>query len=251
MARMRITITGVDQWFPAAELVKLARLEREIEVEFGVLLGSATGEAPRFPAQHVVEAFAGFAAATGLRSAIHLCGTASRAVLAGNTDHLVPLCRLFGRVQINGCGADLGPLVRFRDEVRVPVIAQVRDSFRGPRLQYLQDASGGRGIEDIDGWKRARPDTACGYAGGVSAANVQRAVAVCRKLGGRWIDLETHVRTGDRLDRTKVRHVLREAARAVGADGGTTRAGAVRRRWTRKRPTEGGRRPQEQRKRCE
>ena len=220
---MRITISGVDAEFGAADLVKLHRLEPTVEVEFAVLFGTRTGRErePRYPPRNVVEAFAVFAKSTGVRCALHLCGRAARSAVSGEVpEDLITLAKAFQRVQINGCETELDRMVEFQKSIGVPVIAQVQSGFNGPELprrslHYLYDASGGRGISGLPSWPEARADAPCGYAGGIGPQNIKKAIRRAEALGGSWIDMETHVRTEDRLDKSKVRNVIRSAARVA------------------------------------
>ena len=185
-----------------------------MSIEFAVLIGTRTGLSPRYPPMAVVRSFAAFARTTGLRSAIHLCGRASRAVAAGETGELAEICRQFGRVQVNGT-VPLDKLVRFREQIRRPVIAQWREETfpTGTGLEYLHDRSGGEGRQNFEAWPPAPRGERVGYAGGIGPTTVREAVRLGRKLGGTWIDMESRVRTAaDRLDTRRVRKVIREAA---------------------------------------
>ena len=214
---MKITITGIDHGVTPDELEQLARCEPTIEVEFAALLGSHNGSKPRYPPWSLIEAFAAFAKTAGLSSALHLCGKWAREAVSGNYNReLTVLARKFGRIQVNG-QRDLEAIAAFGVRIRRPVIAQVA-SFEGTLggLEYLHDASGGRGIRDFAGWPQAPQGILCGYAGGIGPENIDLAVRTADGLDGAWIDMETRVRRADDvLDKHKVEQVIRGAARAV------------------------------------
>ena len=232
---MRITITGVDAAFGAADLLKLHQLEPTVEVEFAVLFGTRTGRQgePRYPPRNTVEAFAAFARSTGVRAALHLCGRAARSAVSGQApDELVTLAKAFQRVQINGCETRLDGMVEFGKSVGVPVIAQVGNGFEGPEvgpssLHYLYDASGGRGISRFAAWPRARTDAWCGYAGGIGPRNVKKAVRHAEARGGSWIDMRDA-----REDRRPARPIEGASSDPRGRPGGRGeegRGGGVKR----------------------
>ena len=86
-----------------------------------------------------------------------------------------------------------------------------------PDLAWLLDRSGGRGtpvsLDDVP----ALPDFPVGIAGGLGPDDPEllRGV-VLRLLGsthGGWIDLESRIRTGDKMDPAKCVDVLRQVAR--------------------------------------
>ena len=219
--RMKITITGIDHWFDAADLAKLDKLEPTVEVEFAVLFGTKTGKEARYPGREVVEGFVAFCKRRGIRSALHLCGNAGREAVSENcSKDLTELAMKFNRVQINGCEHNVAGAVRFRNTTGTMVIMQVRYDFRREPdpavLQYLYERDGGPGVEAFMEWPTANC-MPCGYAGGINPDNVETAIRRATLLGGHWIDTGRGVRTEDRLDKTKIRELIRAAARVAAA----------------------------------
>ena len=78
-----LTFTGVDSETPMKELLSIAQSYGKSHVEFGVLVGSHTGESNHgiFPPFHVVRAVKSLRLDYGVQMAIHLCGRYSRMVM--------------------------------------------------------------------------------------------------------------------------------------------------------------------------
>ena len=241
---VNLTITGIDRWTDLDRLAVTADEHPAVRIEWAVLYGSRNGQEPRFPGGEVVDRLLRTASETNIHCAIHLCGRYARAVNSGDyakiSDELVATCCRFDRIQVNLPGYDYAAMARFSTEwTGRPVIVQHRDGFAGkpprPELHYLHDRSGGRGVEETAHWPKPWPDVRCGYAGGVGPRNIELAVQLVRTLhatrtpglseteasvaayaglgsGGSWIDMESGVRTNDRLDLDKVRFVAGRAA---------------------------------------
>lgn len=83
------------------------------------------------------------------------------------------------------------------------------------RASVLFDPSGGRGLEPFS-WPVAPLNTKIGFAGGITPENVEpvigEIVAANPTLPSFWIDIESGVRTNDRLDLAKVREVCEKVA---------------------------------------
>ena len=216
-ATVGLTFTGVDE---ETDLDALAGCSGP-GIEYAVLAGSSTGRHPRFPGLERILEFRDKCASTGVRSAIHLCGHLARAANEGRHDELEKLCRGFGRIQVNAPSADdyvQDELERLQDRLGAPVIVQHREPFTtsrpfaGPQVSYLLDRSGGRGIAGQESWSEPWPGIACGYAGGLNPQNIGSALAQAAAFNRpTWLDMETGIRTGDRLDMRKVRRIVRIA----------------------------------------
>ena len=213
-----ITFTGVDQWCNLLELDTIARQASPLRIEWAMLAGSSTGKSPRFPDVDTIVRFRDRAAYRGTPAALHLCGRLARAVAAGELDEVVDLGTGFGRIQVNAASHDYDLLAELARRTGATVIAQQQDGFTkdGPPadgLEYLDDGSGGRGISQVDGWSTAWKDVRCGYAGGIGPGNVGKAMRRAAAAGGAdaWIDMESHIRTAERLDTRKVSDVIQEA----------------------------------------
>ena len=223
-----VTFTGVDIRTSRQRAVELA--EQHPGTEWGFLAGSATGNEPRFPPFTTLAAWRDFAADNGLRTALHLCGRYSREVARGRGREHLSLWAGFGRVQINLAAAErharIGAIVEFQDALGAPVILQhdrgwdaVPTMHEG--IEYLFDRSGGRGLAPerlCEHWPDAPAETRrYGYAGGIRITNAHHAFAFAmrqRNGSSTWLDMETHVRSDDYLDLSKVEKICKLRRRA-------------------------------------
>lgn len=209
-----VTFTGVDA---ATDPDRLQQLHsRYPRTELAVLAGGANR--CRHQSLDAVAGWGRFAAAARVPMALHLCGPHARAVnTATDTAAVLELCAGFQRVQINAARYDPDRVAAFADAVGCrSVILQHRGGFDAglpvvhPKVEYLFDRSGGRGRSCFDDWPPP-PDTRTrvGYAGGMSPRNIAAALAAVHRFaqGRVWLDMETGVRTDDRLDLDKVEAV--------------------------------------------
>ena len=223
---MDITFTGVDEWTSLEDLSDLWR--RYPRVEFAALVGSSTRftrtsamirSKPRFPSRATVSALMGVSVALGSPVAIHFCGMASRQIYDRVFVNVLDMSHGFTRVQVNASsgGYNFTALKEFAELLgpNQRVIMQVRDTSDvvpvHPKIQYLHDRSGGRGIADFGCWLAPpRSNLRFGYAGGLTAETLHEALGRLDKWkGDSWLDMESGVRTNDRFDITKVEKVCR------------------------------------------
>ena len=183
--------------------------DRYPSVELGVLVGQHSGEPrrKRFPPLAVVEQWRDTAAHVGRDMALHLCGPYSRAVMEGNTAPVLRLSDGFRRVQVNATSYNYERIAQFAEASSCDsVILQQRyppgtePPLRHHKVEYLQDASGGRGLSDFSAW--AAPidmQTRWGYAGGLGPANIDRAIGFADEFNGfrLWLDMESGIRDPD------------------------------------------------------
>jgi hypothetical protein len=200
-----VTFTGLDAraWLHRSKLLDISM---RYPVEWGVLFSpSRQGDDPRYPALDVVERFRSL----GLRLAAHLRGDHARTIVAGG-DPGVDLAG-FERVQVNHGTPDPGAISLYARSKGVEAIAQSRDPESFPddrRISWLYDASGGRGVAP-DRWPSAPGDGALvGHAGGLAPETVADTIVSVASAGPYWIDMESRIRTDDRLDLAKVEAVL-------------------------------------------
>ena len=223
------TFTGVDEHTDIDRLLMTAWMYPN--AEFAVLVSSNTGLAPIYPSTDFVERFRDRMANGGGRSAIHLCGRYARMACHTNqgvVDRLVAFVTGFGRVQVNMSSANQASyqkaLSRFAE--RVPgVVLQHRGSWDTipidhPRIEYLFDRSGGRGVESFPLWPDPPIDRRVGYAGGIGPDNVGKALAFAARFPDAplWFDMERQLRTGSWFDIKRVEDVLETAATATEGD---------------------------------
>lgn len=220
----RVTLTGVDNKTNIYDLVKL-KLDFPF-VEFGVLISANNtnlGKNNRYPDLKVIQELKG----KGLDLACHICGSIARdIVLRNDWNSLVNLLgnttNIFDRFQLNVSG-----LHKFSENIQFPkdstFIIQFKEdtSFydyykdRVNNVQGFQDNSGGLGIFE-NNWMVS--DRYMGYAGGLSAENVESVLESFRFsfMHDYWIDMESSIRTNDWLDLKKCREVLSICERFVG-----------------------------------
>lgn len=225
MPLTRVTITGADDKVdPAA----LRALSTEFPfVEWGILRSASREGEPRYPSAHWRERLElAWEEPPEMALAAHFCGQLTRDTLGGDDKWFRSLPAEYDRVQINGFQTnrfveelvgrfDVEWILQCRSEAMVDQAGELVSWLTQSdacRVSALWDCSGGRGIR-AELWPTAPPGLRLGYAGGITPANVRQVLGA---LGGfahaYWIDMESGVRTDDRLDLLKVRQVL-EAAR--------------------------------------
>lgn len=215
-----VTITGADD---AVDVCDLEELSAEFPfVEWGVLLSAKKQGHARYPSQNWLKKIASLS----VRKSLHVCGEYAKGLMAGNYD-VCHYARSFGvrRIQVNGWAASkefvgVAPLWE-----EFEFVLQSRDSGgfydatrharfvnnHGGRASVLWDPSGGRGI--YGAFERlSLTDVPTGYAGGIGPDNIAEVLVDLADRGPCWIDMESNVRTSDRLDLAKVRRVLEAAA---------------------------------------
>lgn len=193
-----VTFTGADD---QTDLDEMVALSRAYPIEWGVLFSvKRQGLDPRYPAHP--RRFAGLR----LRLAAHLCGLYARQVIEGQVG-LLPDLRAFERVQVNHPAPDAERIAEFQQSIGRQCIAQTRGAFPpSGRIEWLFDASGGRGVAPTSWPPQPLDNGRAGYAGGIGPGNV-RAVLAEIDAARFWIDMESGVRTGDRFDLEKCRRV--------------------------------------------
>ncbi len=216
-----VTITGADD---AVDYARLFDLSAEFPfVEWAILRSSSRAGAPRYPSEPWIDTVEGLSFENrNTRFAGHLCGELSRSVMAG-FDHTIRTERgLFRRFQLNGWSsfrlpglrvAKMFPETEFIAQATHVGAFEDAEILAGklPNLKVLYDPSGGCGLA-ID-MLSAPSASGAGYAGGIGPSNV---IEIVSELAARelpfWIDMESGVRTDDKLDLGKVRQVLAACA---------------------------------------
>ncbi len=229
-----VTITGADD---STDPRALLDLSAEFPfVEWGILLSTTREGQSRYPSRSWRERWAGAQQSRAPRWypwAVHLCGELARRALVGcpNVSELLGTLNGPVRVQLNGFSRWRLPLLLLAEQwPGTEFILQTSnleaeneaDRLRSlhPNVSRLLDASGGLGIAS-DFYPRPGASW-IGYAGGIGPHNVAAVIQRLRdgfRLSRFWIDMETHVRTDERLDLGKVRAVLEAAAPFVAKGG--------------------------------
>lgn len=202
-----ITFTGVDAF---TSLPGMRELAAQYPVEFGVLFSpSRQGKDNRYPP---VSAVMELTRSVGMPLSAHLCGADARAVIeSGRSQWDGLLKHHFSRAQINTSNPAVDPIAigAWAARVMLRAILQCRGALPvGDEVDYLFDASGGRGIVPT-AWPAGVDGQLCGYAGGLNPDNVAGLVArIAPHAGSYWLDMETGVRDeNDRFDLSKCRAV--------------------------------------------
>lgn len=198
-----ITFTGVDAHTPPKDMLELSSI---YNIEWGVLFSpSRQGNENRYPALDVVQRLLDSTPPT-IRLAAHLCGAASRQLIADGSlppelEKLLDTGR-FQRVQVNTSDPHASPprLGNWGTQRGLEVIMQTRNATVFPgddSVQWLYDASGGRGVAP-EAWPlEAVEGRLCGYAGGIGPTSVRSVIESVGPLAKRyWLDMETGVRDG-------------------------------------------------------
>lgn len=234
----RVTLTGADDSVTHSRLIELSK---EFPfVEWGILFSTEKAR-PRFPSfnwlyklQFVMEELEGKKPALSL----HLCGNPVRNLVSGvgdPEDQFGKLWDIFDRVQLNFHSIPHnhteGMIEIFKrypnkqwifqfDDVNNHIIEEAVQAGC-TNVSALFDRSGGAGILP-DEWPECRKEFPCGYAGGLSPANITDQIyRISQKSDGHkiWIDAETWVRSDqDKIfDLDLVRQFLKNSEPFVGA----------------------------------
>lgn len=247
MTLTRITVTGADDGVDQNDLLALSK---EFPfVEWGLLFSRTRAGTPRYPSKNWLsgdwcrfEPFLKEIESPSLRLSAHLCGSLARDVLRGNEQRFLddfalwnrgnygwlPAC---SRIQVNGFAlvnqemvhhlmfgnAGLRWILQLRDAKSLAAASYIAGTFHvtGGVVQFLWDASGGRGVVNTT-WPHEEhplPGVALGRAGGITPDTIERhCCELAEAPGERWIDFESGARTDDKFDLTKVRRALEIAA---------------------------------------
>jgi len=221
-----VTISGVDD---TVEPRTLAELTKAFPfVEWGILLGPPAwmGAKPRFPSYTWLGRLRQWCLGVGpLPLSGHVCGHGARQLLAGQycpADDFPLYWPLFTRGQVNTAGHKVTALssdgintmsrlgqqwIFQQDGVNNLLLDHARQM--GLPAVGLWDGSYGKGREATD-WPAA-DDARLGYAGGLTPDNLtEHLPRIATAAVGRvvWIDMESGVRTENRLDIDRVLRVL-------------------------------------------
>jgi phosphoribosylanthranilate isomerase len=231
-----VTITGADDATDPHQLAHLSRFYRF--VEWGVLFSEKRRGSPRYPSLRWIRALEDLARDRRLFLSMHLCGAEARAAVARPAEFWPGA--MWRRVQINGYEPgtaneqwrrsryDLGGgpdgfrwILQARSEQTIGAVwkdALAADAY------ILYDPSGGEGRSQTSWPKMPAEDSlsghggpGVGFAGGIDPDNVEEVLRCIlsknAQLRSVWIDMESGVRTDDKLDSDKVRAVLDVVAR--------------------------------------
>lgn len=226
------TITGADDQVDPEDLAVLSG--RYPFVEWGILCSKDRMRQSRYPSQGWIDDFIQVVMEDSrtIYPSLHICGEFIDRFLQLDPE-LVHLAHCFGRIQLNKKipleGSAINELFRCIYKYESPVIVQVNRENQDlwmhlhtlSNFHVLFDESRGNGIK-ASGYNIPLRGNLCGYAGGLGPDNLQEELRkIERSAGDRevWIDMETRVRTNDRLDLDKVEQVLKIVKEYRGVDG--------------------------------
>lgn len=225
----KVTITGADDTVSVYDLHKLTAAFPF--VEWGILLSAKRHGTPRYPSKEFLKSIARDWETKSMRPentewkplnaqlSLHLCGRYVREFLMGIFTFIddigVDVWAAFQRVQIN----THGELHEFNEKQLAKFIMvnpgkQFIFQYDGTNQKLLEfiagltnvavlhDLSSGAGILPTH-WPEPFLNVDCGYAGGLSPANLYEQINKILAVTGDkhiWIDMETHVRSYDGRD---------------------------------------------------
>ena len=209
------TLTGVDE---KTDLEQLIQLSHQFPVsEWGFLYSpKRQGQPGRYPSIPLLQrAFSDLP--QDVHAALHICGRGVSDILSGEPiilDLVKQVTQRHGRIQLNfnhtRAPVDLAALADLLDTFpSLTVITQhnlanssVWEELHGyPNHAMLFDSSGGKGVLPVSQWPEPLPGVSCGYAGGLSSANLAEEMGKIAAKTGRqstWLDMEGHLRSFDR-----------------------------------------------------
>lgn len=221
-----VTFTGLDAW---TDLDYVEDLSRRYPIEWGILFSPTRRDLePRYPGRRTVEA----AIARPIRLAAHLCGSYARTIVGTGecpeVEHLLE--QGFYRFQVNTADETADPLVirRFAERMRLDGrgILQSRNPMYfpfSPVVDWLFDRSGGRGV--LPGrWPLPQIGSRAmvGFAGGLGLDTARMLLDCINDFHPQdvpfWLDMESRIRTDDRLDLDKCEAVCRAVYGGAGAE---------------------------------
>lgn len=224
------TFTGIDA---KTNLEKVIDLSKEFPfLEFGVLLSlTPEDKDARYMAPSFVELVLKMLASHDVNIALHVCGSAVNAYVAGDREVRRPALYA-NRVQLN-FQADRAPFSAFELDKAIsaapykvitqhfPANAGLASTLTAENHQVLFDLSGGRGIGAGE-WPDAFEAKVTGFAGGLGPETIETALPNILKSahsGTSWIDMENRVRSNGYLDLDLCEAVARKVAPYMTLDG--------------------------------
>ena len=220
----KITFTGADD---NTNYQDLLNIQNEFPlVEWGILFSGSRKGTEKYPTQEWIDNLPG-----ELNLSAHFCGKYSREVIEKlNFEEVEKVRNKFKRIQLNYSFKEswLDTLVMIRnysDDNKVNFIFQynkgnkeeldmlmeMSSSEHMNHINFLYDASGGRGIEIKE--IKAPFEYYTGYSGGINPDNISTIVSLIENFQNPYevyIDMEAGVRSDGKFDLTKVRDVLQK-----------------------------------------
>ncbi len=218
-----VTLTGADHTVQKYRMYELCS-NPSVPLEMAFLVSIPRMGSPRYPSFSVLTSLLEIARDCNQRTAIHLCGGMARIMVGLGSLSQIPgelssLLEKVDRIQINlpqNLITEEGISEALR-RLNKPLVFQWRNQEfppTQPRLQWLYDLSGGKGIVPSE-WPTLPGDQVVGLAGGLGPGRI--APLIRRMSSGRyWIDMESSLRDSkDQFSPDICHRVLDEALEAL------------------------------------
>lgn len=223
-----VTLTGADDQTDANHMAELS--DRFPFVEWAILFSQTKSAVPRYPSRKWVENALPLLRNSNLSA--HLCGKWVENATHGQCNFLKDdISEFFQRIQFNLSFEKLSEVLAEKNKFWSCDFGKKQIIVAGPYQKYklnvpynlflehnavpLFDNSGGKGIVNNNWPQIVRSDQSlplfCGYAGGLSPKNIEDQLTKLYSIVGEcriWIDMETKIRTKEKLDLNKCRDVL-------------------------------------------
>jgi len=223
----KVTITGIDDFTLLSDLkYYIDKYSQKFPpqyswLEWGILISESRAGTPRFPSYYRINDFLKL----NLKFSAHICGRLMRDICVGNWRVLnyfdfskfnriqLNLSREIDRIDkdkfINGLKTIKfsGRIIMQSRDINHPLIIE---SVKVCDILPLFDVSGGRGIKPSE-WPVNFNLNGCGFAGGLNPENIEKEIEKIslHAPGFVWIDVETGVRSENKLDFEKVDKFLK------------------------------------------
>ena len=230
-----LTITGADDNVQYEQMLELHK--KYPFVEWAILFSQSKSGVSRYPGWDWVMGLMDFVKKHSMNLSAHLCGKWVRDILEGKFTFIEDQkVSHFQRIQLNLGADNLKPAIASETFLNVvrnatkPILLGGKYNDLKPDYEFfldfglnpLFDASGGHGVVAKEWPTPPRCNLMCGYAGGFGPENLREQLQNIEKLVGEddqvWADMESRVRTNDKLDFNKVKQVL-DIAREWAVDG--------------------------------
>ncbi len=239
----KVTITGADNNSSVEKIIELSR--KYPFVEWGILFSESRVGSDRYPSFEWIKNLIANDTENILKLSGHICGKYCKEFLSNGPDFIKNISpefktKKFKRFQLNynfKTNINDIDLVYFLNRVDhhkklsdVNFILQYNDSnkhfieevvlkyikHKDKYFHYLFDSSGGNGI--LKEWQEPLKEVYCGYAGGLNPENIVLELNRINQLVNDntvWVDVESGVRTNNKLDFDKVESFLIECKKYI------------------------------------
>jgi hypothetical protein len=219
--KIDVTITGTDDQTPPEDVLKISEEYKHIKIEWGLLISKSNEGSPQYPSPAYIGEFIDQVRGV-VDVAGHLNGRYLRDLMQGLATYSTEYPKYwqgFKRIQLNFAKllwhVDFSKL-KHDGKPYIFQIEGVNDYLFDQAINSnincfpLFDRSLGEGITP-DSWPKPIHPFYNGYAGGLGPDNLAEQLKRIEEVVGTgtiWIDMTTKVRSNNKLNFDKVRHVL-------------------------------------------